>query len=177
MPTNVILQYTYGTSTEMESVRDSAKLIDATAFESPKQHDVDQGGQLPEEAFSRESEHDQGRVDVGGADGHGHQRHHAGLFALELTGKAGEKRPPTVQVDHRSKDEHDVIVARESKPLSQAELCWIIGLRARIGTVSASEIQKHRWNMVTEWPAWRPLAVTWPSWADGLATTGKSAGG
>ena len=57
-----------------------------------EQHDVDEGGQLPEEDLAREAEDHGAGVDRSDGDGQGDQGHHAGLALADLVAPARSGR-------------------------------------------------------------------------------------
>ena len=80
----------------------------------PEEHDVDQGGEFPEESFSAdETENDRRTVYVGDGDRDGDERHHPGHPRPEFAYDAGKKRPPAVEVDCGRKSEEQVVRTRE----------------------------------------------------------------
>ncbi len=86
----------------------------------PEQHDVDEGGQLPEEHLAGQAEHHGAAVEIGGGDGDGDQRHHPGLAGFEFLEQAFEERPAAIPEDRGRKAEQDVDVAGKTNGFSQS---------------------------------------------------------
>ncbi len=72
-----------------------------------RQHDIDQGGQLPEEGAPLESDDHGGGVGVGHRDRKGDQGHHPRRLLRQLVTHAGQERPAAVEVDAAADGEHD----------------------------------------------------------------------
>ncbi len=73
-----------------------------------EEHDVDQRGQLPEEDLSFQAEDHGGAVEVGGADGHGDEGHHADVVVLHLAEEALQEGVAAIEVDQGGEQEEEI---------------------------------------------------------------------
>jgi len=110
----------------------------------PHQHEVDERRRLPEKHLPRHAEDDGGAVEIGDTDGEGHERHHAGRSLAQFVDHPGEEGPPAVAVDEGRQSEQDPLVPGEGPGLRHAQPPWIMGLRARMGTVATRLTTKRR---------------------------------
>lgn len=79
-----------------------------------EEHDVDQGGEFPEEPLpDDDAEEGHRTIDVGDSDRDGDEHHHPGHPCPEFAYDAGEGRPAAVKVYHGRKSEEEVVRARE----------------------------------------------------------------
>jgi len=78
----------------------------------PEQHDIDQGGEFPEEPLAGRAEDHRGAVEVGDGDRDRDQGHHPGRPAFQFAYNSGEERIAAVEVDCGCDDQDDIVCSR-----------------------------------------------------------------
>ena len=86
----------------------------------PEQHNVDQGGQLPEEHLAGQAEYHGAAIEVRRGNSDGDERHHPWPPGFEFLEKPLQKRPTAVPENRGRKAEEDIHIAGKTNGFSQS---------------------------------------------------------